>query len=146
MFTFVEHIRKLTIVLICLFQLWFCQTAAISLLKRWDTLCVFLLTINVPVEVSGISFNITNQVLYVQIILPLHISFNFPSQKFNFLPTFATARLISLNMCTKQNSRLGTASNKITGGLQLVCGRPTLALSSDLVPQTLSCLVCVEDS
>ena len=32
------------------------------------------------------------------------------------------------------------------GGLQLVCGRPTVALSSALVPQTLSCLVCVEDS
>ena len=46
----------------------------------------------------------------------------------------------------KQKGRLGTASNEITGGLQLVCGRPTLALSSALVPQTLSCLVCVEDS
>ena len=32
------------------------------------------------------------------------------------------------------------------GGLQLVCGRLTLALSSSLVPQTLSYLVCVEDS
>ena len=32
------------------------------------------------------------------------------------------------------------------GGLQLVCGRPTHALSSALVPQTLSCLVCMEDS
>ena len=32
------------------------------------------------------------------------------------------------------------------GGLQLVRGRPTLALSSALVPQTLSCSVCVEDS
>ena len=32
------------------------------------------------------------------------------------------------------------------GGLQLVCGRPTLALSSALAPQTLSCSVCVEDS
>ena len=32
------------------------------------------------------------------------------------------------------------------GGLQLVCGRPTLALSSALNSQTLSCLVCVEDS
>ena len=32
------------------------------------------------------------------------------------------------------------------GGLQLVCGRSTLALSSALVPQTLSCSVCVEDS
>ena len=30
--------------------------------------------------------------------------------------------------------------------LQLVCGRPFLALSSALVPQTLSCSVCVEDS
>ena len=26
------------------------------------------------------------------------------------------------------------------GGVQLVCGRPTLALSPALVPQTLSCL------
>ena len=50
---------------------------------------------------------------------------------------------------TKQKCRLGTASNKITegggGGLQLVCGRPTLALSSALVSQTVV-LVCVEDS
>ena len=30
----------------------------------------------------------------------------------------------------KENSRLGTASNKNYWGLQLVCGRPTLALSS----------------
>ena len=46
----------------------------------------------------------------------------------------------------KQKCRLGTASNEITEGLQLVFGRPTLALSSALVPQILSCLVCVEDS
>ena len=32
------------------------------------------------------------------------------------------------------------------GGLQLVCSRPALALSSALVAQTLSCLVCMEDS
>ena len=32
----------------------------------------------------------------------------------------------------------GTASNEITGGLQLVCGRPTLALNSALVPHTFS--------
>ena len=32
------------------------------------------------------------------------------------------------------------------GGLQLVCGRPTMALTFASVPQTLSCLVCVEDS
>ena len=48
----------------------------------------------------------------------------------------------------KQNRRaaLGRPAIKITGGLQLVFGRPTLALSSALVPQILSCLVCVEDS
>ena len=42
----------------------------------------------------------------------------------------------------KQKSPLGTASNETTGGggLQLVCGRPTHALSSALVPQTISCL------
>ena len=46
-----------------------------------------------------------------------------------------------------QNRRaaLGRPAIKITGGLQLVCGRPTLALSSALVPKTHSCLVCVED-
>ena len=31
-------------------------------------------------------------------------------------------------------------------GLQLVCGRPTLALSSALDLLTLNCLVCLEDS
>ena len=53
-----------------------------------------------------------------------------------------------LKSAKNQNRRaaLGRPAIKITGGLQLVCGRPTLALSSALVPQTLSCLVCVEDS
>ena len=36
----------------------------------------------------------------------------------------------------KQMSRFGTASNEITAGLKLVCGRPTLALCSVLVHQT----------
>ena len=60
-----------------------------------------------------------------------------------------TLALSKITIEPKQKSRLGTASNKNYwggGGLQLVCGRPTLALSSALVPQTLSCLVCVEDS
>ena len=55
---------------------------------------------------------------------------------------------------TKQKCRDGTAFNGTTGGggggggggLQLLCGRSTLALISALVPQTLSCLVCMEDS
>ena len=42
---------------------------------------------------------------------------------------------------TKQKCRLGTASNEIIGGgggggLQLVCGRSTLALSSDIYNMT----------
>ena len=41
---------------------------------------------------------------------------------------------------------LAVSSALLGGGLQLVCVRPTLAVSSALVPQTLSCLVCVEDS
>ena len=47
---------------------------------------------------------------------------------------------------TKQKSCPGTASNEITGGLKLDCSRPTLALRFALALQTLSCLVCVEDS
>ena len=45
-----------------------------------------------------------------------------------------------------RTAALGWPAIKITEGLQLVCGRPTLALSSALVPHILSCLVCVEDS
>ena len=45
-----------------------------------------------------------------------------------------------------RKAALGRPAIKNTGGLQLVFGRPTLALSSALVPQTLSCLVCLEDS
>ena len=51
----------------------------------------------------------------------------------------------------KRSAALGRPVMKLLGGgggggLQLVCGRPTLALSYALVPQILSCLVCVEDS
>ena len=45
-----------------------------------------------------------------------------------------------------RSAALGRPAMKLLGELQLGCGRPTLALSSALVPQTLSCLVCVEDS
>ena len=44
----------------------------------------------------------------------------------------------------KRTKTDGTASNKITGGLST--SRPILTLCSALGPDTLSCLVCVEDS
>ena len=69
MLIFVEHIRKLTIKFICLFQFRFSNTVTISPLKEWDTLSVFLLTIYVSIEVSGISLNVTNQVTDIQIVL-----------------------------------------------------------------------------
>ena len=59
MLNYVEHIRKLTIKFICLFQFRFSNNVTISPLKWWDTLSVFLLTIYVSIEVSGISLNVT---------------------------------------------------------------------------------------
>ena len=47
---------------------------------------------------------------------------------------------------TKHKRRLGAASDEIPGGLQLVCGRPTFVFCFTLVPHTLSCSVCMEDS
>ena len=48
-------------------------------------------------------------------------------------------------MSQNRSAALGRPAMKLLGGFQLVCGRPILALSSALIPQTLSCLVCVED-
>ena len=62
----VEYIRKLTFKFICLFQFRF---VTISPLKGRDTLSVFLLTIYVPTEVSGISLNDVYQVIDTQIVL-----------------------------------------------------------------------------
>ena len=42
---------------------------------------------------------------------------------------------------TKIEEPIGMAINEITVGLQLVCDRPTLALSSALVPQRLVVLL-----
>ena len=60
----------------------------------------------------------------------------------NHTPQNATSKITKE---PKQKSRLGTASNEITWGHQLVYGRLTLAFSSALVPQTLSCKVTPSD-
>ena len=74
-------------------------------------------------------------------------------------PTLAVAVGSALFCQTKQLKRIKhrrkakIASNEITGGggggggglLQLVCGRPALAFSSELVSLTLNFLVCIEE-
>ena len=58
---FIEHIRKLTIEFLCLFEVRLSNTLSILPFQGWNTLGVFFLTINVPIEVSGICLNITNK-------------------------------------------------------------------------------------
>ena len=54
MFIFTEHIRKLTIEFLCLFEIRLSNTLSILPFQGWNTLGVFFLTIDVPIEVSGI--------------------------------------------------------------------------------------------
>ena len=54
MFIFIEHIRKLTIEFLCLFEVRLGNTLSILPFQGWNTLGVFFLTINVPIEVSGV--------------------------------------------------------------------------------------------
>ena len=93
MLIFVEYIPKLTIKFICLFQFRFSNTITISPFKGWGTLGVFRLTTYVSIEVSGISLNVSNQVIDIQIVLLFDIGLYFPSQVSNFnlsllLPVF----------------------------------------------------------
>ena len=106
MLIFVEHIRKLTIKFICLFQFRFSNTVTISPLKGWDTLSVFLLTIYVSIEVSGISLYVTNQVIDIQIMLLFYIGLDFPSQSFKFCPKFTTASLFRFCVCFISSTNL----------------------------------------
>ena len=53
MFIFTEHIRKLTIEFLCLFEVQLNNTLSILPFQGWNTLGVFFLTIDVPIEVSG---------------------------------------------------------------------------------------------
>ena len=78
-FIFIEHIRKLTIEFLCLFETRLSNTLSILPFQRWNTFGVFFLTIDVPIEVSGVCLNITNQVIHIQIVLSSYISLNFSS-------------------------------------------------------------------
>ena len=78
-FIFIEHIRKLTIEFICLFEVRLSNTLSILPFQGWNTMGVFFLTIDVPIEVSGVCLNITNQVIHIQIMLFSYISLDFSS-------------------------------------------------------------------
>ena len=74
------------------------------------------------------------------------VNSNFPNRWSPASLTFNNYFYLKSPKKQSRRAALGRPAIKITGGLQLVFGRPTLALSSALVPQTPSCLVCVEDS
>ena len=78
-FIFIEHIRKLTIEFLCFYEIRLSNTLSIFPFQRWNTLGVFFLTIDVRIEVSGVCFNITNQVIHIQIMLFSYISLDFSS-------------------------------------------------------------------
>ena len=90
-FTFAEHIRKLTVKSICLFQHWIIQTSAFSLLMGGIPRVSFFWLL-----VSGIGLNITNLVAFM---LLFHISLNFPSHRFKSWLHFAASSLLCLSMC-----------------------------------------------
>ena len=69
MFIFIEHICKLTIEFLCLFEVRLSNTLSILPFQGWNTLGVFFLTMDVSIEVSGVCLNITNQVSHIQIVL-----------------------------------------------------------------------------
>ena len=96
MIIFVEHIRKLTIKFLSLFNFWSCDTSSSSSFKGRNTLIVFFLTIDVPIEVSRICLNVADQVIYIQIVLLPNVTLNFSSQSFKFWPEFLTARFFAL--------------------------------------------------
>ena len=87
MITFVKHIRKLTIKFRSLFNFWSCDTSSSSSFKGRNTLIVFFLTIDVPIEVSRICINVADQAIYIQIVLLLlpNIILNSSSQSFKGL-------------------------------------------------------------
>ena len=107
MITFVEHIRKLTIKFLSLFNFWSCDTSSSSSFKGRNTLIVFFfLTIDVQIEVSRICLNIADQVIYIQIVLLPNIILNFSSQSFKFLFEFLTARLFCFSMSFVSSANL----------------------------------------
>ena len=60
---------KVTIKFLCLFEVRLSNTLSILPSEGWNFLGVFFLTIDVPIEVSAVCLNITNQGIHIQIML-----------------------------------------------------------------------------
>ena len=74
--------------------------------KGRNTLIVFFLTIDVPIEVSRICLNVADQVIYIQIVLLPNIILSFSSQSFKFWSEFLTARLFCFSMSVVSSANL----------------------------------------
>ena len=109
MISFVEHIRKLTIEFISLFNFWSCDTSPSSSFKGRNTLIVFFLTIDVLIDVSRICLNVADLVIYIHIVLLPNGILNFSSQSFNFWSEFLTARLFCFSMSFVSSDQLYTS-------------------------------------
>ena len=106
MIIFVEHILKLTIRFLSLFNFWSCDTSFSSSFQGRNTLIVFFLTIDVPIEVSRICLNAADQVNYIQIVLLPNVILNFSSQSFKLWPEFLTACLFCFGMSFVSSANL----------------------------------------
>ena len=106
MIIFVEHIRKMTIKYLSLFNFWSCDTSSSSSFKGRNTLIVFFLTIDVRIEVSRICLNVADQVIYIQIVLFPNITLNFSSHSSKFWSEFLTAGLFCFNLSFVSSANL----------------------------------------
>ena len=96
-FIFIEHIRKLTIEFLCLFEVRLSNTLSILPFQGWNILGVFFLTINVPIEVSGVCLNIPTKLFTYKSCCFLTSALISLLKVSNFLSKFATACLFCLS-------------------------------------------------
>ena len=66
--------------------------------ERRDTLIVFPLPVDIPIEVFGVNLNVTNKFVNIQIMLLLDISFDLLPQFLKLRSEFTTVSLFCLCM------------------------------------------------
>ena len=77
-------------------------------------------------------------------LMSKYLSYSIVNGKFHIRKSFVIHILLYVHVMLK--SQLTAIRGGGGEGLPVVCGRPILAFSSALAPQTLRCLVCVEDA